>query len=143
MSFDRDLKRLDRMLKGLKEESQGPFDLSVSDVAPPPPTTGSAGASDQALSDQLDSYLDQVIGPVLDLEDADWDEDEAIDLALDVAEEMAADGRLPSQVPDEGADGLSIATWMAAAKTTNYAQEVLQAAKDAVFEDDEEGDEEE
>lgn len=79
---------------------------------------------DVDVEDALNNYLDDIADALIDM---GYDEDEAVDLVLDVADEMAEDGLMPP-LPDEDAPLEDVALWLGTAATVGFGPEVMAAA---------------
>jgi hypothetical protein len=74
----------------------------------------------------MESYLNEVLDALL--ADYEMTDDEALDFVFSVADDLAAEGKLP-EFPDDNAEETSVSEWMGKATTMGFQQEVMKAAE--------------
>jgi hypothetical protein len=105
------------------EEQWGPEDqpetTAAADAAP-----GDLGATNPSdVQDAFDLYIDGIVERLM--ANYEMTSDDAVDFIFGVADEFAADGRLPP-IPE---DDEGTALWVGKAKTLAFGGEVLKAAR--------------
>ena len=92
--------------------------------------TGAAGEGEAEnvsdIGDSFDQYLNDMISS---LETAGFDEDTAIGLVFDVADELAEEGLLPPFPEDDSTDQM-LAAWLGKAKSVGLQARVIEASNE-------------
>lgn len=111
------------------EEAWGP------DSEPQGTSGGSPGESGASNSSNVWDAFDFYIGEMVDdlLEEYDTDEDAAVEFVLSVADDLAAEGKMPP-VPTEEDSADTVAKWLGVAGTMGFERMVLDAAEEAAKE---------
>jgi hypothetical protein len=93
---------------------------------------GEGGAENVSPLDALvDDYIGEIVASILD--EYEMSEEEALDLVMTVADDLAADNTLPP-LPDYG-DEAGSATWLGASKAYLFGDFVMQAVESLASEE--------
>jgi hypothetical protein len=114
------------------EEAWGPDSKSQSSKAPGKAGTSGAENESDDIWNAFDLYVNDLIDDLLELYEIS--EDEAIDFIFEVADDLAAEGKMP-EIPTEEGDAKAVAAWVGAAGTIGFERMVLDAAEEAASEE--------
>lgn len=109
------------------EEAWGPDSDAQGDSSGGQP--GSTGASNNSnIWDAFDLYIGDMVDDLL--EEYDLSEEEAIDFVFSVADDLAAEGKIPP-IPTEENDAKAVANWLGVTGSMGFERMVLDAAEEA------------
>lgn len=92
-------------------------------------TPGSSGAENSSnVWDAFDLFVGEIVDDLL--EEYEGDEESMLDFVLEIADELAAAGRMPP-VPSDEDDPQAVARWLGVAGTMGFERAVLDAAAEA------------